>query len=175
MSKDKNIKDYLHLYLGCEVQTNIKIAQGEHKPFKLAKAKLVDVDINGAYLIGLILENDTDMEIYQPNEVKLILRPLSDMTEEEFTEVVMIHWGISRDIIEQKISRIERTKEVKQNTKFGTSIPYVAFDKEGKHYMTATFSDKSCTPEQFQYLLSKHFDLFRLIESKLAIDKTTLK
>ena len=42
--------------------------------------------------------------------------------------------------------------------------------QEGKYAWRATFF-----PSMFEYLLSKHFDLFGLIEAGLAIDKTTLK
>ena len=37
------------------------------------------------------------------------------------------------------------------------------------------FIDEIYTPQQFTYLLSKHFDLFNLIPDGLAVDKTTLK
>lgn len=166
----KNIKDYLSLYLGCQV-----LVQGEER-----KGYLTGVN-NGGHECEIqyqLADNphhlEEEPEFASAEDVKMVLRPLSDMTEEEFTEAVMLHWGTSRDIIKKTISKIERLKEVKQITKYGTSIPYVAFDKEGKHYMTATFSQNSMNPEQTLYLLSKHFDLFNLIPEGLAIDKTKI-
>lgn len=65
--------------------------------------------------------------------VKLILRPFSDMTEEE--------------AVESGLGTIARDLEM---------------------------FNRPWSPKQFLYLLSRGFDLFGLIESKQAIDKTTL-
>jgi hypothetical protein len=100
---------------------------------------------------------------------KPILRPLSSMTEEEFTEVVFLFYGKeNRDIVTQKFSKVERYTELKHSTKFGTSIPYKCFDFEGNPILMATFSNKM-NPEQFVYCLSIGLDLFGLIESGEAI------
>lgn len=66
----KDIKDYLHLYLGCQVL------------------------IDGETLVTLVGFSHTyDIELYVNNQwlhhrfCKLLLRPLSDMTDEEMDEV----------------------------------------------------------------------------------------
>lgn len=65
----KNIKDYLHLYVGCEAQY-----YGYHQQWR---------GINNAFtLMGV---NDEEFT------VKLILRPLSDMTEEEKESCEMVY------------------------------------------------------------------------------------
>lgn len=73
-------------------------------------------------------------------DVKLILRPLNDMTEKEFNYCYKKGW---------------------------------TNHYESQSAYTATMGVME--PEEFLYLLSKHFDLFCLIGSGLAINKTTLK
>lgn len=104
----KYIKDYLPFYIGCDVKVG-----------NIATAKL-------AYESG---EDEISVRrvLLQPDTFKLILRPLSSMTQEEMTEL-------------------------KGNP------------------LSCSF-----TPSQFRYLLSKHFDVFDLIEAGLAIDATTLQ
>jgi len=162
----KELKNYLHLYLGCKVEYGY---EGTKKIGKLeGKVDLAGWQVNTYKVLA-------PYQYVRDELIKPILRPLSDMTDAEFKEAILLHWGISRDIVEQKIDRVERRKELKQNVRYGTAIPYSAFDKEGKHYMTGTFSTSSLSPDTLLFLLSKHFDLFGLIEAGLAIDKTTLK
>jgi hypothetical protein len=75
----KELKDYLHLYLGCEVFIESYSFMNGNKREKLID-KLTEVGINGRI----------DCEKYTPpdGDVKLVLRPLSDMTEEEKTEMM---------------------------------------------------------------------------------------
>jgi hypothetical protein len=99
----KNIRDYLHLYLGCECWWEDKYGDSGGR---------TEIDF---YMIA---------ELYGERiKLKLILRPLSNMTEEEM--------------------------------------------KESEPFMFDSF-------ELTRYLLSKHFDLFGLIDAGLAIDKTTI-
>ena len=79
------------------------------------------------------------------SEFKLPLRPLSDMTEEEAIEVLLYDKSFHRDYC-------------------GWLADFVKWEKQ-----------KVYNPNEFAKLLSKHFDLFGLIEDGLAIDKTTLK
>lgn len=115
---DKKIKDYLHLYLGCEaIITDVRNdAPDEHWA---AIGNRITIDTSFLHYIseGWI-------------SVKPILRKLSDMTEQENKEL-----------------------------------------KKIKHSDVFIIKNAEIT----QWLLSKHFDLFNLIESGLAIDATTLK
>lgn len=117
---EKNIKDYLHLYLGCEVL----VLDLDGQTFK---DKIEDVFDRkhgkgfSIYEFGDCPFDDHD-EYYQ--EIKPILRPLSDMTKEE------------------------------------------------REYVRVKFNHGSA--ESFIWHLSKHFDLFGLIEAGLAIDKTKM-
>src|SRR6185369_5064909 len=74
-----------HLYLGQECQTPTRVYNDEipGKPYKL-KGRIMDIDLVidqvGVHLPG---NAPTDLNNYAFSEIKLILRPLSDMTEEE--------------------------------------------------------------------------------------------
>lgn len=119
------IKDYLHLYLGCKVEYDDRIGI-IHQYYLPA----------GKYMEGKVwfcsLEEDGNPEMscsVAADKVKPILRPLSDMTGEERSTA--------------------------------------------KELSNGTFLYRTCA-ETTQFLLSKHFDIFGLIESGLAIDKTKL-
>jgi len=120
----KDIKDYLHLYLGCEVMLDSIIESSEPNIKTLTAIQSI------APFVVLRDKGDSRQgEWVDMNNCKPILRPLSDMTEEEKKL-----FGIIK--IEERSFSIET------------------------HF------------ESFRLLLSKHFDLFGLIEAGLAIDKT---
>lgn len=171
---EKKIEDYLHLYLGCDAEFLYKqhfVESAENGN------KVIDPDFVREHFEEKKIQklDKVNFFLWNPAYIKPILRPLSDMTEDEFREVIALKFGVeesdSREVFNQMIFKIQRTREVKQAAKFGTSIPYNAFNKDGKHYMSGTFSQNSINPDQFIFLLSKSFDLFGLIESGLAIDK----
>jgi hypothetical protein len=112
----KQLKDYLHLYLGCQIRfhSNLTGTWGIWN-----KMTYSDIELAVAH-IGF------------GEKCQIQLRPLSDMTEEEMLEV---------DI----------------------DIPNISSEYE------------KLTPKAFTQLLQWGFDLFGLIESGLAIDKTKNK
>lgn len=122
---EKNIKDYLHLYLGCDV----KSLSGGTMIYTLTGVGRKQAMFNDGY--------GNEMWLAE-NDYKIILRPLSDMNKDEEHEY-------------------EATKKV--------------IKASPVHQIGVVVN----THESTRYLLSKHFDLFGLIESGLAIDKTTLK
>lgn len=63
---EKNLRDYLHLYLGCEAMHADK------------KIVLCGLNVNSAFIQNMLNE-DTILV----SEIKPILRPFSDMTEKE--------------------------------------------------------------------------------------------
>jgi len=113
----KEIKDYLHLYLGCEVLCD--------------KATSGSIILNGHLIDSALTVGAT---------ITPLLRPLSSMTEEEMQECGNMEYNFSND--------------PELNT-----WDYKAFET-------------LLSPEQFAWLLKRRFDLFNLIESGLAIDKT---
>lgn len=83
-------KDYLHYYLGCEVETNMRKAIGEGKPMKKLHGILKEVDLGMDDKVGILLEDEPDRcnyEYFKTSDIKPILRPLESMTEEEAKEL----------------------------------------------------------------------------------------
>lgn len=152
MSKD--IKQFLHYYLGCEGYEYSQTVK-----FKLTPERLVS-----------ILSSNIPF--------KPILRPLSDMTEEEAADV----YTIERDRI---LHSPTNDVDVRQRTDFGWVVTrldhlnvglLIKYDgvcykviNEGKRPAIEPAMNQ---PLIFHYLLSKYFDLFGLIEAGIAIDKT---
>lgn len=124
----KELKDYLHLYLGCQVQYKF-ITIIEKLELRIGKL----YGIKGSYCF---LETVYGFKEERIEDVRPILRPLSDMTEEEVNEADTLQKFQLEDEDEAQV------------------LNYALMTK---------------------FLLSKRFDLFGLIESELAIDKTTLK
>jgi hypothetical protein len=76
----RDIKDYLHLYLGCEAM------HGDRK------IVVCGLNIN-SYYIQNILNEDT----LRISDIKPILRPLSDMTDYEAIEIYNKQWPNMND------------------------------------------------------------------------------
>lgn len=117
----KELKDYLHLYIGCKLQRGGTVTYA-----LLSAAEYASFD---AW-----------------SDLKPILRPLSDMTEEEKTEY------------KAKFNGMESTN-ILPEIRAGRLI---------------NFHLNSKSPFEVAFLLSKGFDLFGLIEAGLAIDKTKI-
>lgn len=118
----KELKKYLPFYLGCEV----KLKEG------LGALCLVGTLGSDSQKYHVLRNAMSFGQPFDFVEDKLILRSLSDMTEEEYWEADKLQMPIKE------------------------------------------FGEYQFSAEQYHYLLSKHFDLFGLIDAGLAIDKTTL-
>jgi hypothetical protein len=139
------IKDYLHLYLGCTVEI-----PDNH----VGKHELIKSTRKGTFL-GFADYHRLECRIgFRGGPegrvgtffIKPILRPLSDITAAEASEVCkLVNW--------------REDGSMEQITKYGV---------EG---IQMTVNNQA---EFFKSLLSKHFDLFGLIEAGLAVDATTL-
>lgn len=129
----KELKDYVHLYLGCDINTGGQIE----------RLKSVDENGNIETLFRGHLINYYNINDY---ECKLILRPLSSLSNEEAANIGIL----------PKKEWYESTQEER--------IKWLYDNKDKEIY----------SPKDFMYLLSIGIDLFNLIESGLAID-TTLK
>jgi|SRR5688572_9480762 len=142
----KKIEDYLPHYVGCDCE--IITAPG-------TVGKLVSLNIEHR-TCSLLQPGMGFMGggwFAKTNEIKPLLRPLSDMTEEEHNKVAEL---------------------------LGYPKPYRFYKKEWfKWYWEGEGNEMFFAPayitEVFRYLLSKHFDLFGLIESGLAIDASKIK
>ncbi len=153
---EKKIEDYLHLYLGCEME-------------------------RGGIVTGALLQAAKEAAFNAWLDFKPILRPLSDMTEEEAADVYTIERDriLHTPTIDHDLSkRIDFGWVVTRLDHMNIGL-LIRFDgvcykvvDEGKR---PTIEPAMNQPLIFHYLLSKRFDLFNLIPDGLAIDKTTLK
>jgi hypothetical protein len=138
----KDIKDYLHLYLGCEYQYRYNDS-AEWRPSQIRLSIKVLSDHPYRW------------------EIKPILRPLSDMTEEEAIKYLRLKHNAYSGEYEIKL----------RDNGFWWLFKTIASDERFKFF--GEMLDES-NSDQFRWLLSKGFDLFGLIEAGLAIDKTKL-
>lgn len=127
----KKLEDYLHLYLGCPM------------------------DIGGYLTLERIMGIKQGIGMV---DMKMVLRPLSDMTEEEKTALLKINLSIITH-------RIEFGENYISQNAFG-------FKGAAEHcaFKSYVFEFNKMDSKEFHFLLSKHFDLFSLIPEGLAID-----
>ncbi len=135
----KNIKIFLPLYLGCRAKTT----GGKF-------GKIVSVSLDGTSIIVYDNEDPRGRVIMQEAIIP-ILRPLSDITPEEWTHAAKIH------------------------TANGGKIEITISEPKDEVWEVNLHTNIKCYPETFRYFLEKHFDVFGMIDAGLAIDKTTLK
>ncbi len=173
------IKDYLHLYLGCDVL----------RPDRLTRLKMVGI-------CGDIIQFDTEFgEMFgDAKKAKPILRPLSSMTDKEaehFTWLCMCsefhqdeETQTSKDEIQIELVLNDGGNFLDDDVELYIDLSVRCFaggiafkkdrsillcDEDGKQLPIDDIASK------IQWLLSKHFDLFGLIEAGLAIDATIIK
>jgi hypothetical protein len=142
------IKDVLHLYLGCEA--NVEVSEY----YEAGQGKIISIDLEGE--VCVISNKSTKYCVEAAfHDIIPILSKLPDMTEEEC-------WEWQREFTFFHVSDDE----------YGRA--YI----EGRLHVIkdrVISSERMFRPEQTAWLLSKGFDLFGLIEQGLAIDKATLK
>lgn len=174
----KDMKQYLHLYLGCE--TNL--------------GKLVSVGCDGEDTITLRDNPDEESGFYgEPelystpendlHEIKPILRKLSDMSEEDAL-------AVTKDIY-SNIFGVNTSNEVNNisgiMTEGADNVGWICYGHDELRIGVTITIDRGIEfslggsdmiVNQFKYtawLLSHSFDLFNLIPEGLAIDAKTLE
>lgn len=160
-----------HLYLGCEIIGSFRLEP--------RKGYLTGITNGGEDVEIQFFEEDGINVFESPeynavDEIKPILRHLSDMTEDEMKELLIKWYYPSEDMFMRLSDSIKfypnrRTK----TTKVIEGIAYSLY-KDGNHKATGTLSFTRLNPVQTLYLLKQGFDLFRLIEKGEAIDKTKI-
>ena len=156
------IIDYIHYYFGCQCLEAIKVPGQElnFEPSTITVRTLFNVQS-------------------QLSEVKLVLRRLEDMTEEEAANLAVIYSGAKK---------VSPMKGIASNWHY--FFCYFSEDQEGEVLVIdatgcawyAHYFDKSQPGHRnivdehkaFHYLLQNHFDLFGLVDAGLAIDAKTI-
>ncbi len=155
----KDIKDFIHFYLG-------QLAEITRKD-----ASIVD-DITPATIANVLAEIVT---------AKPVLRPLSDITNAEkivIATLVLYRYQKHYDRLVDLEIKDDGSVYVK-NEQFAV-LAMITVEKDGISYSGGlTSTDKQYfVPNQYEvtrFLLKRGFDLFGLIEDGLAINKTTGK
>jgi hypothetical protein len=156
----KDIKDYLHLYLFSKcVVTEISEKFKAHCGYTIGNETIL-----GPILLTCVLD--------EALQVKLLLRPLSDMTEEEaafigelvYSKPDSVKWRVEHKGNYLNIYRKHYFKSI--------TIDYASGDID--FYDEGELDTSLQQTEIFRYLLSMDFDLFGLIEAGLTIDKTKI-
>ncbi len=160
----KEIKDYIHLYLGCQIQ----IIKATHH--FVTELFIMDGDV--VKLTPKILHRLEGGAIVKP-----VLRPLSSITEDQMVEIFK---KISLfDLSECQFEHGADDKECKWVNAImgGSVIDCIEYDGHLFYTMNndGTFDPINPQWEVTVILLKMGFDLFNLIYRDLAIDSTTIK
>lgn len=142
----KELKDYLHFYLGCDLKTETGII----KLIAVQKEVIPCTDYRVICLNGNVTHE-------LKGDFKPLLRPLSSITEEEAIESAKL------TEYEPHFNDVKVTRNA-----YNDLIVTWQGSNESRELLNVTGEYFYC-PEQFQYLLKKRFDLFHLIEDDLAI------
>ena len=132
------LKDYAHLYFGCDIYLTSNL-EGNPVYEKLTIRNLQHIHEMA----------EEDLQDYPEEKLtKLILRPLSDMTHEEFNEIFGSNFGDK-----YSLAKIDQISE----------------SLNGLFFYLSQYANHNTIPQ----LLSMGFDLFGLIEGGIALDKKT--
>lgn len=142
-----SFKKLVHLYFGCECV----VYPGKMKPFK---THIVGIHTNGNIQVA---HAQGSQDMWSSEDIKLLLRPLSDMNEEEAIELCDIH-GVALHLMEFTWQEL-RDALVNEEQPIDESLPDWVINPTGMF-------------QTVQYLLSHCFDLFALIDVGIAEDKT---
>ena len=151
----KRIEDYLHLYMGCDIQTNIS------KFLSIGSLMFSSLDSDSYESIMHSLKEFKDAYC------KPILRPLSDIRVNEVMALCKIEGLVNAEVVSRDATCIWL-----KDDSYNLLISFtgnITLYKGGLPYPMAKGF------EMTRYLLENKFDLFRLIEDKLAINKLSLK
>lgn len=158
MSDLKLTPSILAMYLGCKVFVPETNKTGTFEGINWVKEEdgstltvIIDVHYSHAKDDWDVLNENDDI-----TRVKPVLRKLSSTTEEERLHLLNApaHWAVTATL-DSKTGMLEEVN---------------AWEPGHLETMRTWWPNKM-SPEHFKYLLSKHFDLFGLIDAGLAIEK----
>lgn len=154
---DKQLKDYLHFYLGCQIDTGtgyVTLTAVQKEVIPCTNFRVI------------VLNGNVTHELMWSDRCKIVLRKLESMTEEEAEDLARLvtpkfRWEDIR-ILEVKPTEIHFMDGSKW---YGDGV---------EEFNDCYISLIEFAPACFHYLLSRGLDLFGLIDAGLAINKATL-
>lgn len=161
------LKDVFNIICGCDwVVVDCTIYYDPHKDSMghslKSRGDIVKIDILSApFLLRYgCSSSGTSWIEYLLKGAKPVLRPFHDITKREMEELIAINR--TEDEI---ITKIELKNEM---------VTFIKKAKRGKYGLIDMIRLDEVKSNEFIYLLKQGFDVFGLIESKQAIDKTKL-
>lgn len=107
------------------------------------------------------------------SEIKPILRPLPDITEEERKDIWKIIFKREFSSTGQTIWFKEESLTAEPRWVLMSGVERIGIEMNGDVWADSDLHKYKFNPHEItHYLLSKHFDIFNLIPEGLAIDKT---
>jgi hypothetical protein len=174
---EKKIEDYLHLYLGCLVITTI----GEGQLVSITHDEAIYCKV----VYGVMGPDFDDNHLVE--DTKPILRPLSDITDNEIDELASVLLGKETHCYSKWRSKegdyiLAEWKKEKPHAPLDEKYEYMTmgmsinenfvihhkWDYHNSGGVGTTNEPLHNHNEITRYLLSKHFDIFGLIDSGLA-------
>ena len=174
----------LAMYMGCEVYAETPTSYGA---VHVRKGRFVGIRPTEKRRINPILvdvetESGGVIDMYFfPAQLKPILRPLSDMTDDELLEFAKICSGADSFRIGKAVANNYKLVICIFGEGFGKSVENLMVSERGETWYTSYFNDDENggrnvinQHQQTIWLLSRHFDIFGWISAGLALDKTKL-
>lgn len=167
------LKDYLPYYLGCKVW-DTKADKGE----EISTIESIDIKRDFVY--------DNFGNEIPFNELKLLLRPLNSMMEEELIDIIQLtipdDFEDRPDSMDYDMKRFynDGGNMVDDDVAIGADIFCICYVGQvvirncgSLHFFDTDGKPKHVynMPRVIHYLLSKHFDIFNLIHEGLALLK----
>lgn len=168
---DKQLKDYLHFYLGCQMYayTLESVTNGW-----LEKQMSKNPQMGYSYELTAGNLKKTLEDGYLP-----ILRKLESMAEDEALHIAkncFYHNEMRYPDSDYKVSREGNVYVVNLNNDWFEKELRIGLSSGNIWYTKPTIEDRVHHAfDSFHYLLSRGFDLFGLCDAGLAIDKATIK
>jgi hypothetical protein len=156
---NKKLEDYIQFYIGC----NARLDHDEYPDGIICKIEGY-AQGKGVW-IGVKNEIGATAYDWKPlRSIKPLLRPLKSMTEREILAFLRI-----------EISKGEKSYEIKEPVMTDSYIHYhirIPYVNRGM-FLKESHSLTEFTPDEITWLLSKGFDLFKLLDYCMALDITT--
>ena len=145
-------KDVAHLYVGCMLR-------------------------KGSVLSHLLIHEANEAAFNAWDDIKPILRPLSDISKDELSNLwnIVFNREFNGVIHKFKANDTGRGSYAAERYVMHSGVERLGVEFDGNIWADSDLSVWRYNKHKITaYLLSNHFDLFGLIESGEAIDKTTL-
>lgn len=169
------LENYIPLYMGWECEA-ITTKSSYRNP---EVGVILEINHNANFNEEVVICAENGYYLCGFEQCKLLLRPFSDMTDEERIEIARIVLHRYQKHYKDPVNLVVKNKIVHVLNPLNTSLYTVEIAKDGIHYYHELAGKSSCpTVNQYEavrYMLKKQLDIFGLIESGIAIDKTTFK